>query len=587
MIRNFFKSDERSAFPLAFTLVLALVPGLGLAEDRVQPPEATSAIVARRSVSAREIMIATAHPLATEAGLAILEAGGSAADAAVAVQMMLSLVEPQNSGLGGGAFLVHWDAETATLTSYDGRETAPAAATPDYWLGPDGAPIPFREAVAGGRSVGVPGTPRVFELLHAAHGRLPWASLLQPAIDKAETGFPISERLAAAIATTQDLADFPTARGYFLHPDGTPKGEGEILVNPELAATLRLIAAEGSKPFYEGPIAARIVEAVGAAEHPGLMTRADLAAYQARERVPVCLDYRVWEICGMGPPSSGALTVGQTLGILAAFDLTAIGDTPQATHLFIEASRLAFADRARYMADADFVDMPTDGLLDPAYLAARARLIDPLRAMGLASAGEPPWQHPADFTSDRPRPRKGTSQFVIKDRFGDMISATTTIEAGFGSRIMVDGFLLNNELTDFSFLPEEGGVPVANRVEGGKRPRSSMAPTVVFHAGAPVLLVGSPGGANIIPYVAQTLIAILDWNLDPQVAIDLPHVVNRNADTEVEEGPAAAATIAALTARGHRAKPAELNSGLQVIQIDGALLRGATDRRREGLVLGR
>lgn len=567
-------------------LALTLLPLGAVAENLVPPPETTTAIAARRSVSASEIMIATANPLASEAGFAVLQAGGSAADAAVAAQMMLNLVEPQSSGIGGGAFLVYWDAETETLTSYDGRETAPAAATPDYWLGPDGAPIPFRQAVAGGRSVGVPGTLKVFELLHTAHGRLPWADLFEPTIDKAEAGFPISRRLATAIADAPDLADFPVARGYFFHTDGTPKPEGEILANPDFAATLRVIAAEGSTPFYEGPIGARIVEAARTAVNPGMMTRADLAAYQAKERIPVCLDYRVWEVCGMGPPSSGALTVGQILGILSAFDLTAIGDTPQAAHLFIEASKLAFADRARYMADADFVDMPTEGLLDPAYLGARARLIDPLRTMGVATAGEPPREHPEEFTSDRPRPRKGTSQLVIKDRFGDMVTATTTIETGFGSRVMVDGFLLNNEMTDFSFVPEENGVPVANRVEGGKRPRSSMAPTVVLHRGAPVLLTGSPGGANIIPYVAQALIAMLDWNLDPQVAIDLPHVVNRNGDTEVEEGPEAAALIAALSARGHVAEAADLNSGLQVIQIDGPVLRGATDKRREGLVLG-
>ncbi len=577
----------RKAFQSLICGLSLILWGAAVAEDLVPPPEATTAIAARRSVSAGEIMIATANPLASEAGFAVLRSGGSAADAAVAAQMMLNLVEPQSSGIGGGAFIVYWDAETATLTSYDGRETAPAAATPDYWLGSDGAPIPFRQAVAGGRSVGVPGTLKVFELLHAAHGRVPWADLLKPAIDASEAGFPISQRLAAAIAEAPGLADFPAARDYFFHPDGTPKAEGEILANPAFAATLRIIAAEGAKPFYEGAIGARIVEAVRSAANPGLMTEADLAAYQAKERPPVCLDYRVWEVCGMGPPSSGALTVGQILGILSSFDLTAIGDTPQAAHLFIEASKLAFADRARYMADADFVDMPTDGLLDPGYLAARARLIDPLRGMGVATAGEPPWEHPEELTSDRPRPRKGTSQLVIRDRYGDMVTATTTIETGFGSRVMVDGFLLNNELTDFSFIPEENGLPVANRVEGGKRPRSSMAPTVVFHGGAPVLLTGSPGGANIIPYVAQALIAILDWNLDPQVAIDLPHIVNRNGDTEVEEGPEAAAMISALAARGQVAKPADLNSGLQVIQIDGPLLRGATDKRREGLVLGK
>lgn len=568
--------------PLLFATTLA-------AEDLAPPqPETTTALTARQSVTASQIMVATANPIATETGLAILRAGGSAADAAVAIQMMLNLVEPQSSGLGGGGFVVYWDAAQHRLTTFDGRETAPAAATPDYWLGPDGQPIGFWDAVAGGRSIGVPGTPALMRALHDAHGRLPWADLFQPAITRSEAGFTISPRLADAIteASGQKLADFPATRAYFFHEDGTPRRAGEILRNPELAQTLRLIATQGTAPFYTGPLAANIVDAVRAAPNPGLMTTADLAAYRAIERPAICADYRAWEICGMGPPSSGALTVGQILGILSHSDLTAIGPGPQAAHLFIEASKLAFADRALYMADSDFVPMPVEGLLDPTYLAARARLIDPMTAMPKAKAGSPPWDQTQPLAPDRPRPRQGTSHFVIKDRYGDMISATTTIETGFGSRVMVDGFLLNNEMTDFSFRPEEDGKPVANRVEGGKRPRSSMAPTIVLKNDTPVLLIGSPGGANIIPYVAQSLIGILDWGLDPQVAIDMPHVVNRNGDTEVEEGEGAAAMIAALTLRGQQAKTANLNSGLQAIQIDGPTLRGAADKRREGLVLG-
>ncbi len=569
---------------LRITLALLLL-SLPAVADQPQP-ENTSAIATRQSVTASDFMIATANPIATQTGFDILQAGGSAADAAVAVQMVLNLVEPQSSGIGGGGFVVHWDAGTRTLTTFDGRETAPAAVTPDYWLDANGKPMEFETAVAGGRSVGVPGTLALMDLLHRREGRLPWADLFQPAIDLAEKGFEISPRLAAAIADATDLGQFPTAAAYFFHPDGTPRPAGELLKNPDLARTLRLIAKDGIAAFYTGPIAADIAAAVTSASNPGVMTTADIAAYRAVERPAICMTYRVWRICGMGPPSSGMLTVGQTLGILSHFDLTAIGPTPQAMHLFIEASKLAFADRARYMADADFVPMPTEGLLDPAYLASRAALIDPLHAMGKATAGSPPWDNPLIESSDRPRPRRGTTQFVIVDRFGDMISATTTIETGMGSRVMVDGFLLNNELTDFSFLPEENGAPVANRIEPGKRPRSSMAPTIVLHDDKPVLLIGSPGGANIIPYVAQSLIGILDWGMDPQIAIDMPHIVNRNGDTQVEEGPEAAAMIAALATRGQTAEPANLNSGLQAIRIDGTTLIGAADKRREGLVLG-
>ncbi|MFO1104955.1 MAG: gamma-glutamyltransferase [Amaricoccus sp.] len=564
-----------------------LLVTLAFAEDRPPQPEATAAIAPRQSVLGREMMVATANPLASETGFAVLEAGGTAADAAVAVQMMLNLVEPQSSGIGGGGFVVYWDAAARQLTTFDGRETAPLAAGPFYWIGPDGKPLGFWDAAAGGRSVGVPGTLKLMEVLHARFGRRPWPDLLQPAIDRAEAGFTISPRLAAAIADAKAnrLADFPAASALFLHPDGSPREAGETLRNPALAATLRQIAAEGSAPFYHGPIARDIVAAVRGAANPGVMTPADLAIYRVIERPPVCMPYRAREVCGMGPPSSGALTVGQILGILAQFDLTAIGEGPQAWHLFIEASKLAFADRARYMADADFVDMPTEGLLDPRYLAARARAIDPLQAMGKATAGNPPWDRPEPLGSDRPRPRKGTTQFVIRDREGNLVSATTTIETGFGSRVMVDGFLLNNELTDFSFLPEEDGAPVANRVEPGKRPRSSMAPTIVLQDGEPMLATGSPGGANIIPFVAQALIGILDWNLDPQTAIDAPHVVNLNGKTRIEASPQAPALIAALTARGQVVETADLNSGLQAILIENGQLLGATDKRREGLVL--
>jgi len=500
---------------------------------------------------------------------------------------VLNVVEPQSSGIGGGGFALYWNAALGALASYDGRETAPEAATPAYWLDAEGAPMEFWDAVPGGRSVGVPGTLKLMETLHQRYGRLPWGTLFQPAIALAENGFPISPRMAAAIVDGQayGLGRFPGTHGLYLHQDGSPKTAGEIFKNPALASTFRLIAAEGSEPFYEGAIARDMVAAVRTETNPGILTLGDLAAYEVKERPPVCLPYRAVEVCGMGPPSSGALTVGQMLGILSHFDLPAMGPGLPATHLFLEAGKLAFADRNLYMADSDFVSMP-EGLLDPDYLAARAALIDPARAGPKAAPGEPPWKKAELRAPAAAQPEYGTTHFVIADSYGDLLSATTTIETNFGSRVVTGGFMLNNELTDFAFTPEEDGKPVANRVEGGKRPRSSMAPTIVFEGDVPVLLIGSPGGASIIPFVAQALVGILDFGQDPQTAIDVPHVLNRNATTQVENGPEAEATIAALATLGDVAEAADLNSGLHAI-MTGVGLAGAADKRREGLVMGR
>lgn len=575
--------------PIAWIMAVALsalLTSTAAAEQIALQPEQTTAIAERTSVTAREFMVATAHPLATEAGRDVLARGGSAADAAVAVQAMLGLVEPQSSGLGGGGFLLYWNAALKELVSFDARERAPLAADQSYWLQEDGEPVAFWDAVIGGRSVGVPGTPLLLETVHARYGRLPWATLIAPAIARAEEGFPVSQRLAEAIADARGLDRFEDTRAYFFKPDGRPKTKGAILSNPALARTLRLFAAEGAAPFYTGAIARDIVAAVRTESNPGILTLEDLATYAVIERAPVCIQYRRHDVCGMGPPSSGGLTVAQILGMLDFFDVAVLGPGIAARHLFLEASRLAFADRDLYIADSDFVTVPT-GLLDRDYLAARAQQIDPEAAMGTASAGTPPSADTMPLSPDRLRLREGTTHFVIVDRYGDMVSATTTIETGFGSRVMTGGFLLNNELTDFALEPETDGKPVANRVEGGKRPRSSMAPTVVLRGGTPVLLTGSPGGASIIPYTASSIIAILDWKLDPQEAIDLPHVVNRNGPTIVEEGPGAQATANALAALGHEVMIEDLNSGLHVIAIepDGRLI-GAADKRREGSVLG-
>ncbi|MCC7274901.1 MAG: gamma-glutamyltransferase [Alphaproteobacteria bacterium] len=542
----------------------------------------------RMAVFARSTMVAAAHPAAVAAGRAILRAGGSAVDAAVAVQMVLTLVEPQSSGIGGGAFMLHWSAATRTVTAFDGREAAPAAATPELFLGPDGRPLPFPVAVVGGLSVGVPGAVRMLDLAHRRHGRLPWAELLAPAIALAEAGVPISPRLHEALAEDPALRDDPAAARLYYGPGGAAKPAGTPLANPELADTLRILAREGADALYAGPIAADIVAAVQGARRPGRMTTDDLAAYRAKEREPVCAPYRRWRVCGMGPPSSGGIAIAQALGMLERFDLPALGPAaPAAWHLVAEASRLAFADRDRYVADGDLVPVPVAGLLDRAYLAGRAAGIRPDAAAGRVPAGDPPGRR-AGLGADDSREIPATSHLVVVDAAGDAVSMTTSIEGAFGAHVMVRGFLLNNQLTDFSFRPEVEGRPVANRVEAGKRPRSSMSPTIVLDAdGRLALAAGSPGGPRIIGYVLKALLGVLDWGLDPQQAIDLPNLLNRNGATEIEAAPASAAIADALRGLGHAVQTMTgPPSGLQAVQVVKGGLVGGTDPRREGAVLG-
>lgn len=567
---------------------LGLIGGTAFAAD-IQP-EGPSGLTDQTGATAKQFMVAAANPHAAGAGYDILNSGGNAIDAAVAVQMVLNLVEPQSSGIGGGAFLVYWDAATGQLTTYDGRETAPAAAGPDYFLKPDGNRKGFWEAVNGAGSVGVPGTVALLDMAHEAHGSLPWPDLFQPAIRMARDGFEISPRLGGAIARAAErgLPDQKSGSGdYFFNSDGSPKVSGTILKNPAFANSLETIAAGGATAFYEGEIAESILTALASTpDNPSLMTVADLAEYRAIERAPVCVTYRAYEICGMGPPSSGALTVGQILGMLAQFDMKSVGYGPVAAHLFAEASRLAYADRALYMADDDYVQVPVRGLLDPHYLRARAALIDTGHAMEKAEPGTPPFARKGDLFPDQQSERAGTSHFVIVDAAGNAVSTTTTIETGFGSRLMAGGFLLNNELTDFSFLPAKDGKPIANRVEGGKRPRSSMAPTIVLKDGRPVILIGSPGGSRIIPYVAWALIGMIDWGMDPQQAVDMGHVSNRNGPTDLEEGTPVASWRSALEEKGHTVKVRSMNSGIHAIMIGDGVLSGAADPRREGAVRG-
>ncbi len=528
-------------------------------------------------------MVAAAHPLAAEAGIEVLRDGGNAVDAMVAVQTVLGLVEPQSSGLGGGAFLVYWDAASRSLTTFDGRETAPAAADGGYFLGVGGEPVAFWDAVISGRSVGVPGTPKLLDVVHDRFGTLDWARLLEPARHLAAEGFVVTPRLARSVAEARGLETFAPTRAYFF-PDGAPLEVGATLRNPAYAATLERMQAERSAPFYEGDVAEAIVAVT--TDAGGLLSLSDLERYQVIEREPVCVAYRSYEVCGMGPPSSGALTVGQMLGMLEHFDLAAMGYGAEAAHLVAEAGRLAFADRALYMADSDFVNVPVRGLLDPGYLTLRAQLIERDTANLGARAGNPPWRDAQLLAPDLQPELAGTSHFAIVDAAGNAVSMTTTIESGFGSRLMAAGFLLNNELTDFSFRAEVDGRPVANRVEAGKRPRSSMSPTIVLSDGDPYVLAGSPGGSRIIGYTALALIGMLDWELEPQQAVALGHVVNRGGTTDLEEGTPAAGFAETFRARGHEVDVRAMESGLHAIMLTEHGLLGGADPRREGVVAG-
>ena len=547
-------------------------------------------------VRAKKHMVAVGHPLAAEAARDILRRGGNALDAAIAAEMVLSLVEPQSSGIGGGAFLIHFSAKSGDIDTYDGRETAPKSANPYMFLDGSGKPLKWRDANVGGLSVGVPGLLRMLELAHKEHGRLAWRELFQPAIRLAGEGFPISERLARQIKSARRLSEGPVAGIYFFNNDGSPRKAGTILVNRDLADTLKRIAEEGTKAFYSGDIAKAIAQAVSRAPiRPTRMTVSDIESYKAQRRPPVCLPYRVWLICGMGPPSSGGLTTLQILGILRNFDLHEIdidsdAGALQALHLLSEASRLAFADRNVYIGDPDFVPVPSAGLLDPDYLKLRADEIDPKKALGKRQPGMPgPGAEYRPATPDGADGEKGlsTTHLSIIDADGNAVSMTATIEQTFGSRLMVRGFLLNNELTDFNFQPNAGGGPVANRAEPGKRPRSSMSPMLVFDGdGRVVMAIGSPGGPNIIGYVAKTLIAALDWKRNIQKAIDFPNVTNRNGPLYIEKGSRFEKLKPALEKLGHTVRLSTRQSGLNGVMVTKDGLEGGTDKRREGVALG-
>lgn len=529
-------------------------------------------------------VVSAADPRAAEAGAEILRAGGSAIDAAIATMLALTVVEPQSSGIGGGGLLLH-AAPDGAVTSYDGRETAPSAARGD-WFVTASAPVPFLQAKLSGLSVGVPGNIRLAALAHADHGRLRWAKLFEPAIRLAREGYRITPRLYQFLDRERAAAGHDSdGRALFYDAAGNPLQIGTLVRNAELAETFTRIARDGPDSFYKGARAKALASEVAAGTpRPVGMSAADIAAYRAKARTPVCGTYRVYRICGMGPPSSGATTVFAILKQLERFDLAALGSqSPVAWHLFAESQRLAYADRELYLADADFVPVPVAGLTDPAYLAARSTQISPVTTMPSVAAGTPPGVEGKVADGAGPE-ENGTSHFVTVDRFGDVVSYTSTVEGPFGSGIMVGGYFINNQLTDFSFAPDKNGRPVANRVEGGKRPRSSMAPTLVFAPdGRLVLAVGAAGGTTIPAQVARILIGVIDWRLDAQQAIALPVLFAPGDTLFVERGSALEAMGPSLGQLGHasvvaRDMPLKTNAA----QWTGSKWRGAADPRSEG-----
>lgn len=583
------------AFPQAVTA--AQPPSSAVREPLREPtreaPELATGVVAKQAVSARHSMVVAAHPLAVEAGLKMLDQGGAAIDATIAVQLVLNLIEAHASGIGGGAFIMHFDARKNSVAAYDGREEAPMAATPELFLGKDGKPMRFVDAVIGGKSVGVPGLLRALEMAHAKHGKLKWAQLFEPAIDLAENGYPLVLRLQRHLENETILRNNPNAKTIFYNEDGSLKPMGAKIKNPQFAAVLKRIAKEGADAFYEGEIARDIVAAVqGHATNPGGLSEADLSRYKARAVEPVCGNYRTYKVCGMPPPSSGGVAVLQMLQTLERFDLKSVRpNSAEAVHLFSEAGRLVYADRDRYIGDDRFVSVPVAGLIDPSYNKARSQLIAPEKSMGKAEAGIPAGIKTAMVDGDTLE-FPSTSHISVVDRDGNAVSMTTSIESFFGSRLFVHGFPLNNQLTDFSMTPTENGRPVANAVAPGKRPRSAMSPTLVFSNAGPdkgklVMVIGSAGGSAIINYLAKAIVGVLDWGMDIQTAISHPNMGSRNGPTDLERATSAEQLAATLKAMGHETRVVDLSSGTHGIlrTVDG--WQAGADPRREGVGKGR
>jgi gamma-glutamyltranspeptidase/glutathione hydrolase len=573
------------------SVAVLLVPFAAHAQRDDRPaPELPSAATQKNALAtAQQFMVSAAHPLATEAGVKILAEGGSAVDAAIAVQLVLGLVEPQSSGIGGGAFMLHFDAKARETLAYDGRESAPRAATPQLFLDDKGQALRFGEAVIGGRSVGVPGVLRLLEAAHKKHGKLKWARLFEPAIILAEQGFELAPRLHLHLSNDRVVKNDAVAREVFFNADGAPKALGTTLFNKAYADTLRAVAHGGAAAFHEGPIAEDIVKAVQShPTNPGTLALEDLRDYRARVSKPLCGPYRDYTVCGMPPPSAGGIAILQILGALQRFDLPKVRPfSTEAVHLFSEAGRLAFADRERFVADDQFVKVPTAALISPAYIKRRGESIRAEKSMGVAQPGAPVAERVA-FADGLAWDRDSTSHFSIVDTDGNALAMTTSVESVFGSRLWVRGFFLNNQLTDFSFVPEKDGMPVANAVAPNKRPRSSMAPTLVFDKNGDFkMAIGSALGTVIINFTAKTIIAALDWNLDMQAAIASPHFGSRNGPTELEVGTPVETLAASLKALGHDTRVGQLPSGLHGIMRTANGYQGGADPRRDGVAAGR
>ena len=568
------------------TLKIALA-GLAAAPLALAPlPIATPAVAAPAAKTADPGVVSSAHPLASAAGQQILREGGTAADAAMAMMLALTVVEPQSSGIGGGGFFVYQDKKSGKLVTIDGREKAPVAATPQRFLGADGKPLSFFQAVPGGLSVGVPGNIRLMAMVHQRFGKLEWAKLFEPAIKLAEDGYQVTPPMAAGMGfVSQVWGKFPAITAQYTH-DGKPYAVGETIKNPALARTLRTIAEQGPDAFYTGPIAQSIVDAAtGAQMNKSDITLADLAGYEAKERPPVCGQYRQWKICGMGPPSSGAVTVLEILGMLQRFDMKKLGkESPTSWHLIAEAMQLAYADREKYLGDPDFIDNPVKGMTSPAYLAQRSKLISLTKARDSYEAGTPPGAQPR--TAAVQNEPHGTTHFVAVDAAGDVATMTSTVEGPFGSQLLAGGMVLNNELTDFTFAPEKNGAPVANRVMGGKRPLSSMSPTIVYdRSGKPVFAVGAAGGKTIIMQVAKALIAHLDWGMPARDALGLGLVYFGPTGIILEQGTELEKFKEPLEKMGHKVTIAKLGLKANAAELTPHGWEGAADPRSIGVAL--
>ncbi|CCQ12041.1 Gamma-glutamyltranspeptidase [Pseudoalteromonas luteoviolacea B = ATCC 29581] len=572
---------------LSLSISTLLAATYGFAAQEVREPEAATGLNFQSEVKSQEFMIAAANPHAARAGQWILAQGGSAIDAAIATQLVLTLVEPQSSGIGGGSFVLHFDKASKQMTTLDGREVAPMSATPELFLDPRGKPVKWIDAVVGGRSVGVPGILKAFEQAHQRFGKLSWQTLFVPAITLAEQGFLVSPRLSMLLSKKLNpgLYQLEPAKSYF-YPNGQALEAGQLKTNPELAKLYKEIADKGASVFYEGENAKKLIEAVTKSEiSPGQIDLNDLKSYAPKWREPICIQYKINKICSMAPPSSGGLAVLQIMKLLEDKALhTYQPNDPMAVHYFTQASRLAFSDRDYYIADPEFVSVPTNELLADSYLKMRASLIQKEDVKDYP-IGEPIPELTREKNDSFELP--STTHVSIVDKQGNAVSMTSSIEMAFGSSVMVNGYLLNNQLTDFALSPEKEGKLVANRVEPGKRPRSSMAPVMVFNEdGSLKLVVGSPGGSRIINYVAHTLIGVLDWGLSPQEAINLPRVTNRNMYTSLERGTTLEAIVPKLEEMGHDVKVVDLNSGLHAIEITPTGYIGGADPRREGVALG-